>query len=296
MPTVVGIRFRRSGRLYYFDPAGISFEVNDYAVVKTSNHLEMGRVVLAETELAEEELAAELKAVIRKGTPEDEDQLDSNLRQGERALDRFREKVSLERLPIVPLQAEYSLDGANLTFQISAEERIDYRALARDMAEEFGTRIELRQVGPRDRARIVDGVGRCGLSLCCSTWLEEPGNVTVRMAKDQNLPLNPAKISGVCGRLLCCLRYEHDLYTSGQVPEPKATVVVEPEMPPEIFPPPPPAEAAFLAGLEEGQAGRSAPGATGSEDKPAGPAGEKTKRSSRRGRRRRSRRGRKGRS
>ena len=267
--------------------------MNDYAVVKTSNHLEMGRVVLAETELAEEELTSELKAVVRKGTPEDEDQIGSYLKQGERALERFREKVNLERLPIVPLQAEYSLDGANLTFQISSEERIDYRALARDMAEEFGTRIELRQVGPRDRARIVDGVGRCGLSLCCSTWLEEPGNVTVRMAKDQNLPLNPAKISGVCGRLLCCLRYEHDMYLSGELPEPKATVA-ELDRPPEIFPPPRPEEASFLAGLEETR-DEPAPGAGGAEEKASRMVEGKKSRSSRRGRRRRSRRGRKGR-
>lgn len=294
MPNVVGIRFRRSGRLYYFDPAGLEFAVNDYAVVETSNHLEMGRVVLAETELAEEELTSELKAVVRKGTPEDEDQLDRNLRQGERALDRFKEKVNLERLPIVPLQAEYSLDGANLTFQISVEERVDYKVLAQDMAEEFGTRIELRQVGPRDRARIVDGVGRCGLSLCCSTWLEEPGNVTVRMAKDQNLPLNPAKISGVCGRLLCCLRYEHDMYLGGEIPEPKAKVV-ELEPPPELFPPPPPAEVAFLAGLE-GVRGAPESGTGGGEGTAAQEsAAGKSTRTSRRGRRRRSRRGRKGR-
>lgn len=250
MPTVVGIRFRRSGRMYYFDPGNITLSVNDYAVVETSNHLEMGRVVLAETEIADGELTSDIKSVVRKGTTADQDQLGHNLREGERALDHFKAKVRTERLPIVPLQAEYSLDGSNLTFQISVDDQIDYKVLAQTMAEELGTRIELRQVGPRDRARIVDGVGRCGLSLCCSTWLEEPGNVTIRMAKDQNLPLNPAKISGVCGRLLCCLRYEHDMYIHGELPVP-ATKDTDLEQPPEIFPQPSQPEAAFLAGLED---------------------------------------------
>ena len=285
MPTVVGIRFRRSGRMHYFDPGGLRFSVNDYAVVETSNHLEMGRVVLAETDIAEGELTSDLKSVVRKGTTADQDQLGHNLREGERALNRFKEKVRIERLPIVPLQAEYSLDGANLTFRISAEDQIDYKMLAQTMAEELGTRIELRQVGPRDRARIVDGVGRCGLSLCCSTWLEEPGNVTIRMAKDQNLPLNPAKISGVCGRLLCCLRYEHDMYLGGELPVPP-TKVTELEQPPEIFPPASQPEAAFLAGLED--SGRqSNPVDSDSESDRAAPSTQHGRR--RRGRRRRRR-------
>ena len=292
MATVVGLRFRRNGRLYYFDPVGIGFEVDDYAVVETSNHLELARVVLTETELAEEEVGTELKEVVRKGTAEDVGEMERNGRRGERALQQFRKMVSERALPIVPLQAEYSLDGANLAFQISAEERIDYRALAREMAEEFGTRIELRQVGPRDRARIVDGLGRCGLSLCCSTWLEEPGNVSVRVAKDQNLPLNPAKISGACGRLLCCLRYEHDMYLRGQIPEPKAKVPEE--EPVEFFAPPARAEAGFLAGLPAARAEVGAGDEAGVETAATGTP-EKKSRRSRRGRRRRSRRQRRGR-
>lgn len=293
MATVVGVRFRRSGRLYYFDPLGIGFAVDDYAVVESANHLELARVVLAETELAEEELGVELKSVVRKGTADDVDQMNRNGRLGERSLRRFQ-KMAIERgLPIVPLQAEYSLDGANLTFQISAEVKIDYRALARELAEEFGTRIELRQVGPRDRARIVDGVGRCGLSLCCSTWLEEPGNVSVRMAKDQNLPLNPAKISGACGRLLCCLRYEHDMYLQGEIPEPIVRDP-EPEKPVEFFAPQRPEEIAFLTGMASARTGPVGAGDdSGGETEAAG--AEKKSRRSRRGRRRRSRRRRRGR-
>jgi cell fate regulator YaaT (PSP1 superfamily) len=292
MATVVGVRFRRNGRLYYFDPVGIGFEVDDYAVVETSNHLDLARVVLTETELAEEELGTELKEVVRKGTAEDMGELERNGRRAERALHRFQEVVSERGLPIVPLQAEYSLDGANLAFQISAEERIDYRALAREMAEEFGTRIELRQVRPRDRARIVDGLGQCGLSLCCSTWLEEPGNVSVRMAKDQNLPLNPAKISGACGRLLCCLRYEHDMYLQGQIPEPKAKVPEE--EPVGFFAPPEQAEVGFLAGLPAARADVDAGDEAGGETATKGTP-EKKSRRSRRGGRRRSRRRRRGR-
>lgn len=215
MPTAIGIRFRRAGRLYYFDPNGFHFEVNEYAVVNTSRHLELGRVVLAATEVAREELPGELKKVVRKGDEQDVASMEGYQARADEALARFRGIVAERKLSIIPLQAEYSFDGANLAFQFASEEKIDYRGLALELAEVLKTRIELRQVGPRDRARIVEGMGRCGLSLCCSTWLIEPGNVTVKMAKDQNLPLNPTKISGVCGRLLCCLRYEHEMYLEG---------------------------------------------------------------------------------
>lgn len=215
MPTVVGIRFRRAGRLYYFDPIGIDFQVDDFAVVDSANHHELGRVVLAPTELADAELKTTLKNVIRKGTKEDLQQMDHYRALSENTLARFKDYVQDTGLPISPLKADYCFDGSNLSLQFSAEKDIDYKSLASDLAEIFETRIELRQVGPRDRASIVDGVGQCGLSLCCSTWLVEPGNVTVKMAKAQNLPLNPAKISGICGRLLCCLRYEHDMYLEG---------------------------------------------------------------------------------
>tara|TARA_Y100000588_G_C14201664_1_gene902774 strand:- start:896 stop:1699 length:804 start_codon:yes stop_codon:yes gene_type:complete len=215
MPTVVGIRFRRAGRLYYFDPIGIDLHVNDLAVVDSANHHELGRVVLAPTDLADAELKSTLKKVIRKGTKEDKQQMDYYRDLSKNTLTRFKDYVQDTGLPISPLKADYCFDGSNLSLQFSAEKDIDYKALASDLAKIFETRIELRQVGPRDRASIVDGVGQCGLSLCCSTWLIEPGNVTVKMAKSQNLPLNPAKISGVCGRLLCCLRYEHDMYLEG---------------------------------------------------------------------------------
>ena len=215
MPTVIGVRFRRAGRLYYYSPRDQDFAVNDHVVVQSGDHPQLGRVILAPTELAAEEIRTELKEIERKGTPEDVARLEHFKDQAEAALETFRELVRSRDLPVTPLQAEYSFDGANLIFQFSSDERIDYQALARELAEVLEIRVELRQVGPRDRARLTEGLGRCGLSLCCSTWLIEPGNVTVRMAKDQNLPLNPSKISGVCGRLLCCLRYEHEMYLEG---------------------------------------------------------------------------------
>ncbi len=215
MPTVIGVRFRRTGKLYYFAPDTHDFQVDDYVVVNSGSHPQLGRVVLAPTELAAEELKDALKEVERKGTSEDVAKMKHFQEQAEEALETFRELARDRDLPITPLQAEYSFDGANVTFQFSAEERVDFQSLARELAEILETRVELRQVGARDRARLADGMGRCGLSLCCSTWLIEPGNVTVRMAKDQNLPLNPSKISGVCGRLLCCLRYEHQMYLEG---------------------------------------------------------------------------------
>ena len=215
MPTVIGIRFRRAGKLYYFAPGDNDFQVDDYAVVRSGNSRRLARVVLAPTELAAEELKDDLKAVERKGTSEDVAAMKHYEEQAEEALRTFRELARDRSLPITPLQAEYSFDGANVTFQFSAEKQVDFQTLARELAELLEMRVELRQVGARDRARLADGMGRCGLSLCCSTWLVQPGNVTIRMAKDQNLPLNPSKISGVCGRLLCCLRYEHEMYLEG---------------------------------------------------------------------------------
>ena len=215
MPTVIGIRFRRAGKLYYFSPGKDDFRVDDYAVVNSGSHPQLGRVVLAPTELAADELKDVLKDVERKGTSEDLSNMKHFEELAEKALETFRELARDRDLPVTPLQAEYSFDGAILTFQFSAEEQVDYQSLARELAEILETRVELRQVGARDRARLADGMGRCGLSLCCSTWLIEPGNVTVKMAKDQTLPLHPAKISGVCGRLLCCLRYEHEMYLEG---------------------------------------------------------------------------------
>ena len=215
MATVIGLRFRRAGKLYYFGPGSHDFKVDDYAIVSNGKHLQVGRVVLSPTELAQEELKDDLKLVERKASVDDLVQMQHFQSQAEDALATFRELILDRNLPISPVQADYSFDGANLTFQFSAQEQIDFQSLARELAEILETRVELRQIGARDRASVADGVGRCGLSLCCSTWLVDPGNVTIRMAKDQNLPLNPSKISGVCGRLLCCLRYEHEMYLEG---------------------------------------------------------------------------------
>ncbi len=217
MPTIIGVRFRRAGRLYYYDPGGIDFAIDDLALVEAGSRTELANVVLSSTEIDEEELREPLKSVIRRATDEDRHTAEELSDRTTAAMTRFGELIAERDLPIKPIKANWSFDGANLTFNIATSGRVDFSGLASELAEEFQCRIELRQIGARERASLVDGLGRCGLSLCCSSWLVEPGNVTVRMAKNQNLPLNPAKISGVCGRLLCCLRYEHDMYIDGQI-------------------------------------------------------------------------------
>ena len=219
MPTVIGVRFRTAGRLYYYDPDGIEFEVEELALVETGNRTELGRVILAPTEIDDSELRSPLKKVIRRATEEDRVQAESQSERAAQAMAEFAELIRERDLPIKPLKAGWSFDQSTLTFNIATSGPVAYSELAAELASSFHARIELRQVGARERAALVDGLGRCGLSLCCSSWLTEPGNVTVRMAKNQNLPLNPAKISGVCGRLLCCLRYEHEMYVPGTVPQ-----------------------------------------------------------------------------
>ncbi|MXX66557.1 MAG: stage 0 sporulation family protein [Chloroflexi bacterium] len=219
MPTVIGVRFRTAGRLYYYDPDGIEFQADDLALVDAGNRRELGRVILAPTEIDSSELRGSLKKVVRRATAEDRAQAEQLSEHAERAMAEFSDLIKERDLPIKPIKAGWSMDNSTLTFNIATSGPVAYSDLAAELAGRFHARIELRQVGSRERAALVDGLGRCGLSLCCSSWLTEPGNVTVRMAKNQNLPLNPAKISGVCGRLLCCLRYEHEMYVAGTVPQ-----------------------------------------------------------------------------
>ncbi len=219
MPTVIGVRFRTAGRLYYYDPDGIDFQVEELALVEAGNRTELGRVILSPTEIDDNELRGPLKKVIRRASEDDRTQAEAQSERAAQAMAEFAELVKERNLPISPLKAGWSFDKSTLTFNIATSGPVEYSDLAAELAGRFHARIELRQVGARERAALVDGLGRCGLSLCCSSWLTEPGNVTVRMAKSQNLPLNPAKISGVCGRLLCCLRYEHEMYVAGTVPQ-----------------------------------------------------------------------------
>jgi len=214
MAEVVGIRFKRAGRVYYFDPAGIDLEVNDYVVVKTTRGLELGKVVIAPRQVLASEISEPLKPVVRKAEPEDVKRAEELEGKEEEALIECGKLIAKLNLPMKLLSAEYNLDGSRLTFYFSAGERVDFRELVKELTSLFKARVELRQVGPRDEAKIVGGFGRCGRPLCCASFLSEFDPISIRMAKEQDLPLSPMKISGVCGRLLCCLSYESEQYRS----------------------------------------------------------------------------------
>ena len=212
MADIVGIRFKKAGRVYYFDPAGIELEVDDYVVVKTTHGSELGHVVIAPRQVLANEVTAPLKPIVRKAEPEDIEHAQESEEKGEKALIECGELIAKLNLPMKLLSAEYNFDGSRLTFFFSAAERVDFRELVRELTNRFKVRVELRQVGPRDEAKLVGGYGRCGRPLCCASFLSEFAPVSIRMAKEQDLPLNPMKISGVCGRLLCCLGYESEQY------------------------------------------------------------------------------------
>ena len=212
MADIVGIRFKKTGKVYYFDSAGIELEVGDYVVVKTSRGMELGHVVIAPGQVLASEVDESLKPVMRKAEPEDikrAEELDARV---EEALIECGKMIGELQLPMKMLSAEYNLDGNRLTFFFSAEDRVDFRELVRRLANKFKVRVELRQVGSRDEAKLVGGFGRCGHPLCCASFLSEFTPVSIKMAKEQELPLNPMKISGACGRLMCCLAYEGEQY------------------------------------------------------------------------------------
>jgi cell fate regulator YaaT (PSP1 superfamily) len=212
MAEIVGIRFKRAGRVYYFDPAGIEMDVGDCVVVNTARGMELGWVVIAPRQVLANEVTEPLKPVVRKAEEEDiERARDFEAREAEALAEcgRLIEKLGLQ---MKLLGTEYNLDGSRLTFFFSATERVDFRELVRELNRRFKVRVELRQLGPRDEAKLIGGFGRCGLPLCCISFLTEFSPVSIKMAKEQNLPLNPLKISGVCGRLLCCLAYETEQY------------------------------------------------------------------------------------
>jgi cell fate regulator YaaT (PSP1 superfamily) len=221
MAEIVGVRFKRAGKIYYFDPAGIELEVNDYIVVSTSRGLELGRVVISPKQVLASEVTMPLKPILRKAGTEDVKRAHELETQGQEALVECGKLIAKLGLPMKLLFAEYNLDGSRLTFLFSAGQRVDFRELVRELTNSFKVRVELRQVGPRDEAKLLGGFGRCGRPLCCISFLSEFAPVSIRMAKEQDLPLNPMKISGVCGRLLCCLVYENEQYHNmkGKLPK-----------------------------------------------------------------------------
>lgn len=212
MAEIVGVRFKKAGRVYYFDPAGFALEVNDYVVVNTARGLELGHVVASPKQILDSEVGRPLKSVVRKAEPEDISRA-QEFEDGEReALAECGKSITELHLPMKLLSAEYNLDGSRLTFFFSAAERVDFRELVRELSKRFKVRVELRQVGSRDESKLMGGFGRCGRPLCCMSYLSEFSPVSIRMAKEQGLSLNPMRISGVCGRLLCCLGYEGEQY------------------------------------------------------------------------------------
>jgi cell fate regulator YaaT (PSP1 superfamily) len=236
MPVVVGIRFKDSGKTYFFDPSAVeTLNQGDSVIVETVRGLELAKVARAPHAVADTEVVGELKPVIRRAEAADFERMRLLGARHDEVLDRCSEKIVEYSLPMRLVKAEYSFDGSRLTFYFTSEKRVDFRVLVRDLARTFKTRIELRQIGPRDEAKLLGGIGPCGRMLCCSTFLPDYARVSIKMAKDQDLPLNPTKISGVCGRLLCCLSYEHDQYLEIKAELPKRGAWVQtPDGPGEV--------------------------------------------------------------
>lgn len=209
---VVGIRFKKAGKIYYFDPGDIALAPGDGAIVETARGVEYGLVATGPLEVEESEIVAPLKKVIRKATDLDKEQIKANKEKEENAFRTGLEKIAAHNLPMKLVGVEQTFDGNKIIFYFTADGRIDFRELVKDLASVFRTRIELRQIGVRDEAKMIGGLGCCGRELCCSVWLSDFASVSIRMAKDQNLSLNPTKISGICGRLMCCLKYENESY------------------------------------------------------------------------------------
>ena len=212
MAEIVGVRFKKTGKVYYFAPAGIDLEANDYVVVQTTRGLEMGQVVIAPKQVLASDVNKPLKPVVRKAKPEDIERAQEFEAKEREALAECSKLIAKLQLPMKLLSAEYNLDGSRLTFHFSAAERVDFRELVRELASHLKVRVEMRQTRPRDEAKLIGGCGRCGRPLCCTSFLSEFAPVSIKMAKEQGLPLNPMKISGCCGRLMCCLVYENEQY------------------------------------------------------------------------------------
>lgn len=212
MIKIVGVRFRKAGKIYYFDPAGMEIETGTHVIVETARGIEFGTVMIPPREMEEDGVVQPLKPVIRIATEADEITEQKNKEKEKEAFQICLEKIAKHKLEMKLVEAEYTFDNNKLLFYFTADGRIDFRELVKDLASVFRTRIELRQIGVRDETKILGGIGICGRPLCCSTHLSEFIPVSIKMAKEQNLSLNPTKISGVCGRLMCCLKNEEETY------------------------------------------------------------------------------------
>lgn len=212
MVKVAGVRFKKAGKIYYFDPDELKVEKGSNVIVETARGMEFGTVTSDVKEVSESEIVPPLKKIVRIADENDVVQHKENVKKKQRALELCQEKVNKHNLQMKLIDVEYTFDNSKIIFYFTADGRVDFRELVKDLAGVFKMRIELRQIGVRDEAKMVGGIGTCGKGLCCHTWLPEFEPVSIKMAKVQNLSLNPTKISGICGRLMCCLKYENDIY------------------------------------------------------------------------------------
>lgn len=229
MIDVVGVRFKKTGKIYYFDPADTGAVTGDNVIVQTARGLEFGKVEIDNKKIPEEEIVNELKEVIRIATEEDELKHLENRNKAREAILVCEDKIKEHNLNMKLINCEYTFDNSKLLFYFTADGRIDFRELVRDLAAIFKTRIELRQIGVRDETKAIGGLSCCGRETCCSSFLSEFSPVSIKMAKDQGLSLNPTKISGICGRLMCCLRYEQEGYECIMKKIPKVGEIVKTE-------------------------------------------------------------------
>lgn len=225
--TVVGVNFRGAGKSYWFSPAAHRLNVGDRVIVETARGPEIGRVTMAQRAVSSDEIVQPLRSVLRLATSDDIAREERNHNLEKEAAGIFRTKVLAHKLEMNLVSVEYAFDNSKLLFYYTAENRVDFRELVKDLASVFKTRIELRQIGIRDEAKMIGGIGACGRPFCCSTFLSDFAQVSIKMAKEQNFSLNSAKISGTCGRLMCCLRYEHETYEEAQRKLPHTGTIVQ---------------------------------------------------------------------
>lgn len=229
MKTIIGVRFKKTGKIYFFDPKGKEVKVGDHVIVETSVGEEYAEVMIANRQMEDEKIVSPLKPIIRVSTKEDDKHNEQNKAKEKEAFKIALKYIKKHKLDMNLIEIEYKFDNSKMLFYFTADGRIDFRELVKDLAAEFKTRIELRQIGVRDQVKRLGGNGVCGRELCCCTFLSNFDNVSIKMAKEQNLGLNPAKISGNCGRLMCCLKYEQDTYTEKLSRMPKLGAIVKTE-------------------------------------------------------------------
>ena len=227
MVIVVGIRFKKAGKIYYFDPSDLNIKKDDNVIVETARGIEFGQCVIGPKEIKQEEIISPLKIVLRKADEVDIKKHEENISKEKEAFDICTEKIEQHKLVMKLIDVEYTFDNNKVIFYFTADGRVDFRDLVKDLAAVFRTRIELRQIGVRDEAKMIGGLGPCGRPMCCSTFLGDFAPVSIKMAKEQNLSLNPTKISGICGRLMCCLNYEQETYEGIRKRLPKITSIVD---------------------------------------------------------------------